>query len=327
MSYDSDSFELCICSSFVVTSNCIGFSKTTGFTGFRKLLSESITIMPHGTLGGYKGDFWKYGETIDYFPKNMPSSLEECMDSFKKSNFKINKKDKIIVFGSCFSQHLLNGLKSKGYTGVDNCLIPSGLNNPFAIKQLLQYVITGDQSNCTYAYNQKYINQYWKGDRKSINTHLISAKAVIITIGLAEYWKDKSTGGVFWMGIPESVYDEAKHELCVATQDEIKNELDEIQKLLPCPIIFTMCPVPLNATFTGKDAFTANSYSKSICRSAMGLHIEQCDNSYYFPVYELCTEISLRYPSWGTAYDPKIPRHISSEMINAIGRLFELVFT
>ena len=283
--------------------------------------------MPRGTLGGYKGDYWTYNDTVDFHPeKQLSKNIEDEFKLFDKPKI-TNKNEKIVIFGSCFSQHLLNSLKSIGFKNVDNCLIPSGLNNIFAIKQLLSYIIKGDDSYNSYSYNKKYEKNTWIGDINKIKKELNKTDLIILTIGLAEYWIDNETGGKFWMGVPNHVYDEKKHELKVATPEEIYNEMNEITKLIKSKIMFVICPVPLRATFTKERCMVANCISKSICRCGVNMFFSKNENPnvIYFPVYELLYFLGTYYKQ--DKFESNVPRHISNEFLSVIGKFFNYLFT
>lgn len=66
------------------------------------------------------------------------------------------------------------------------------------------------------------------------------------------------------------------------------------------PIVFTLSPVPLNATFREISCISANSVSKAILRVAVDeLMRERANdgNLYYFPSYEMVT--SYFKDPWG----------------------------
>ncbi len=281
--------------------------------------------MPKGSLGGYKGDFWKYGKNMDFYPRNLSKKIQEEFKLFNKKKI-INLNDKIIIFGSCFSEHLLKCLKNNGFKNVDNCLIPSGLNNIFAIKQILYYIVNENDAYNSYSYNKKHEKNVWKGDTKKIKKELNKSDLIILTVGLAEYWVDIKTGGKFWMGIPNDIFDEKIHKLKIATPDEISNEMNEISKLLKTKIMFVLCPVPLNATFTKNRCLEANCISKSICRGGFHNFFSNNKNSHiiYFPVYEMCYFLGLYYNI--DIFDPKIPRHVCEKFMNIIGEFFNYLF-
>lgn len=281
--------------------------------------------MPKGTLGGYKGDYWKLGDNIDFYPQKLPNNINECFNLFE-TNKKISINSKVVIFGSCFSEHLMKALKQVGMKNVDNCLIPAGLNNIFAIRQILSYIINDDDSFNSYSYDKKYAKNTWKGDNKKIKKNLLAADLIILTVGLAEYWEDIKTGGKFWMGIPQDKFDDKIHKLKIATPDEISDEMNKISSILDKNIAFTLCPVPLNATFTKEKSIIANSISKSICR--VGFHNFFSNNKNtkisYLPIYEFCYYIGIYYKI--DVFEPGVSRHIDSKFLKNIGLFFNHIY-
>lgn len=287
-------------------------------------------------LGGFKGDYWQYGDQMDFYPRKIPKKIKHCFKYFDRSPINgLDDTSPIIVFGSCFSEHLMTGLSKNNFKNVNNCVVPAGLNNIFAIKQILLYIIHKNQSFNQYAYHQKHIDEVWNGNTETIKNKLQQAQVIIISVGLAEYWTDITTGGKFWMGIPEKQYDKSKHVLQTATPEEICQEMKEISKLLTSDLspvknlhlVFTLCPVPLNATFTQNRSIVANCISKSICRTGFHLFFNSNKNDkvLYFPVYEWCYFIGNYFQK--NVFDSNVSRHLSPDYVNILAKFFRYLFT
>ena len=94
--------------------------------------------------------------------------------------------------------------------------VPPGLNNTFAIKNFIDWCLTGNQSDEAYWYDEIDGGAVkWAPGQESQTYRKVFEKidGLVLTIGLAEVWYDTETGGVFWRGVPKSIYDEEKH-LC-----------------------------------------------------------------------------------------------------------------
>jgi hypothetical protein len=104
----------------------------------------------------------------------------------------------------------------------------------------------------------------------------------------------------------------------VVGYEENKANLDEIYEIISqyghpnSHIIVTVSPVPLLATFTGRDVVVANSFSKSVLRAVAEEWASDKTNVDYFPSYEIVTN-TKRDVAWENDL-----RHVRAEVVNSI---------
>jgi hypothetical protein len=122
---------------------------------------------------------------------------------------------------------------------------------------------------------------------------LPECRVVVITLGLAEVWRDLTSGlPLNLMPIDAIAPEPDRFVLDVLSYQEIVEELEEIHALLSARghpdfrILITVSPVPLKSTFRAEDVITANSYSKSVQRAAVEAFVLAHENVDYFPSYE-----------------------------------------
>jgi hypothetical protein len=126
---------------------------------------------------------------------------------------------------------------------------------------------------------------------------LADADAVLVTLGLSEVWQqlDAYAG---WITVnrtpPASEAGLGSHRTRFLTGDEVAASVRDIIHVVrvargaAIPIVFTVSPIPLKASFTGLDARVANTRSKAAL--VTGLHTvldERPAQVHYFPAYEL----------------------------------------
>jgi hypothetical protein len=127
-------------------------------------------------------------------------------------------------------------------------------------------------------------------------TRVVSkCRIVILTLGLAEAWYDSETGlYANTMFPPQTIkkYPD-RFRLHVLSYDDILNQLERIHATLSrfghpdFRMLITVSPVPFKVSFSGKDALSANTYSKSVQRAAVEAFSLAHDNVDYFPSYEI----------------------------------------
>ena len=146
----------------------------------------------------------------------------------------------------------------------------------------------------------------------------------ILTFGLSEIWYDEPTGNVFWRTIPKDAYDPERHKFRVSSVEENKDNMRKIYDLIrkhrpDAKIIFTLSPIPLQATFRDNSCITSNAVSKGVLRVAIDeLYREKRDEGvlHYWPSYEMITD------AFGQPYKHD-RRHPKDEVLDFIMMLFE----
>jgi hypothetical protein len=207
-----------------------------------------------------------------------------------------DKDSNILTMGSCFAQELRNYLNENGMKS-DWMFVPPGLNNTFALQTFVDWCITGNDAHEPYWYDEHEDGGAvkWRPEEEKETYREIFGRidGLILTVGLAEVWYDITTGGVFWRGVPKSMFDDEKHRCRISTVEEneanLRSLIETVRALRPgLPIILTLSPIPLSATFQDRSCFTSDCLSKSILRVAIDNVVAgEFDNLYYWPSFEI----------------------------------------
>jgi hypothetical protein len=284
---------------------------------------------------------------MESFPK-----LENRMGKFERGEKLISKDTKVVSMGSCFATHIARYLVEKEfnyllYEPVKNKIVASAqwdfVYNSSCMRQIFEYSLNEDWEVAERWWpldNTHLTDPYRRGttystkdSKRLFNKHRVNSKKAIeesevfiLTLGLAETWRSKVDGATFFQVPPNRVLDLNKHEFYIQTPEDVKNDLTAIDRLLReynsgAKIIFTVSPVPFNATFRDDlDVITANNVSKSIIRSGVDMFARESENVYYFPSYEIAAEIADRWRE-------DDGRHIKWEVIAQIMKIFERNWT
>jgi hypothetical protein len=238
----------------------------------------------------------------------------------------------VLTMGSCFAGHLRKRLMDQKKS-TELISVPEGLNNTFALRQFIEWSLTGNLDSNAYWYDEQEdggIEQWMPPEEHSFyRAKFGEFDGFVITIGLSEVWRDKDTGGVFWRGVPRGIYDQGRHVFQISTVDENTENMQAIVDLVRrhCgdkPIIFTLSPVPLIATHrTDVTCLLADSVSKSILRVAIDQVMRRhLDGVYYWPSFEIVRWASghSKYRAFGD--DDGAPRHVNDTHVSAIIEAF-----
>ena len=222
--------------------------------------------------------------------------------------FNITYKDNILFIGSCFSEEIGNKLNELKFTILQN---PNGIlynpvsiadaafsyieNKPFDEKNLFE--LNGlwhswKHHSVFSGINKKEILEKINYSQNTAHTFLKEANFLIITLGTAfNYQLKKSNENV--ANCHKAPADYFKKEL-IPTNDIISEMLraltavDQFNRGLK--IIFTVSPVK-----HVRDGVVENNRSKARLIEAVHSVCEQKQNAFYFPSYELVTDVLRDY--------------------------------
>lgn len=127
--------------------------------------------------------------------------------------------------------------------------------------------------------------------------HLFKSLDVLVfTLGLTETWMQTDTGQVFPTapGTLAGRYNPKVHGFWNMRYPDVRADLDAIISQLRAvnpnlKFLFTVSPVPLTATASGKHVLQATTYSKSVLRAAAEDAAQDHDGVDYFPSFEIIT--------------------------------------
>jgi len=159
---------------------------------------------------------------------------------------------------------------------------------------------------------------------QAVTKRIEGCRAVILTLGLAEVWRDvKADVFVNRTPIPSLFKtDPERYEFHLTSFAENWANLEAIHELLShyghpdIRIIVTVSPVPLMNTFSTMDIVTANTWGKSLLRAAAQEWAAAHSNVDYFPSYEI-VQNSDRAAVWETDL-----RHVKGAAAQHVMNLF-----
>ena len=299
----------------------------------------NMTIHPNSaklSAGNFKVErsAWHKGN-LNYFPakKEQFADLNTLAKEFVFKGFGPDSPifgdgDKVVTMGSCFADRLRAWLNANG-KGTTYINVPEGLNNSFAVRQYLEWALTGDRSTDAYWYDNDKTLGAFNGnliqEQQKLLQHFKEVSAVVVTFGLGEVWKDVETNNVFWRGVPAKFYDPAKHKCVTSTVQENVDNMKRIVDLIQThagadtAVIFTLSPVPLNATFTNRPTIVSDCVSKSILRVSLD-EFFRTDNPNTLtigPSFEMVRWVGA-HTDMSTLFEDDTTRHVNNDIVKII---------
>lgn len=130
-----------------------------------------------------------------------------------------------------------------------------------------------------------------------VNARIRACRVVVLTLGLVEAWKDTVTGLYTNMApLPAMLRDQPERfRFEVTSYDQNREALEAVHALLAAQghpetqVVVTVSPVPLMATFAGRDVVVANTHSKALLRALAEEWSARHDNVHYFPSFEIAS--------------------------------------
>lgn len=247
---------------------------------------------------------WSYvKEATRFFPKDQVEFDEEqeliekyVLQGWLPSSPPFRYHSQLLTIGSCFAQNLRNFLAEKQLLS-DWFFVPPGLNNTFALRHFIDWCATGNRAGDAFWYDMHADGGAvkWEPEAEFQRYREVfeTLDGLVLTVGLAEVWYDAPTGGVFWRGVPKSVYDPSRHRCRVSTvtenRENIRHVIAALRSMRPgITIVLTLSPVPLKATFGERSIMAADCVSKSILRVAIDdVMAEGIPGVHYWPSFEI----------------------------------------
>ena len=224
--------------------------------------------------------------------------------------FKMKREDKLFAIGSCFARGIENALMGQKMevlsAAPEFASLPTankevtGLGftnkyNTFSIYNELRWALDPaaefpchsiakvDDELCCDPHTNPTLQLAGfeetlrrRGMIQTVTRRVAQCRVVIITLGLAEAWRDKSADTfINATPMPELIarYPD-RYEFHVTSFSQNLANLESVHRLLSgfghrdVQFVVTVSPVPLMATFSTEDVVIANTYSKSLLRTA-----------------------------------------------------------
>jgi len=244
-------------------------------------------------------------------------------------SFSFSPSDDFFTMGSCFAREIEKFLVKNGFSAPMTALaLPkeemiSGTPNeilnkytPFSMLNELTWALTGatppDEHLYLEAEDGLYLDPHLHPDLKpvtlerakerraavsALTARIKDCRVIVLTMGLVEAWFD-NLSGLYLNGQPPKRAIDAnpnRFALHVLSYEDVITAIEGIRSVISqhcrpdARILITVSPVPFRATFTGRDALSANTYSKSVLRTAVETFVRRHNNVDYFPSYEMVT--------------------------------------
>lgn len=274
-----------------------------------------------------EGLLWHVGRELSRYPDRKAdyADLAQLVEKFVLPGFlppsrPFHGGSRLLTLGSCFATELRLHLAARG-VAESGLWVPEGLNNTFALRQFIQWCVSGAPSDDAYWYDaaEDGLGRKWTpaAEQADYRRRFEAADGFVITVGLAEVWRDKLSGGVFWRGVPKSIYEPGRYECRMSTVEENEANLRAIVAELGSlgggkPIVFTLSPIPLKATFRQASCVAMDCVSKSILRVALANALQDAPpHVHYWPSFEIVKWLGCHLPQPMFGVEAMDERHLS----------------
>jgi hypothetical protein len=272
--------------------------------------------------------------------------------------FKLRRDDKFYAIGSCFARGLewclqkngiaveslapefsklqpaKEGVSALGFTNKYNtysmlnelrwALDPDATFPRESIVRLTETTWYDPHTNPTLSFAGLGETLQRRALMQAVTKRVKSCRAVVVTLGLAEVWRDvRADVYLNCTPIPSLLKTEPnRYEFHLTSFAQNRANLEAIHELLTryghpdFHIILTVSPVPLMNTFSTMDIIVANTWAKSLLRAVAQEWAMAHPNVDYFPSYEI-VQNSDRAATWESDL-----RHVTGPGVQHIMDLF-----
>ena len=230
--------------------------------------------------------------------------------------------DYVMTHGSCFAHNLAEALGSYNVE-VIHFNVKDYINTTYANKVFFQYA-TGYENSIRQRNLETLKNKFSQALFKNLIDGIKLSKVLILTVGVAPCWFEKSTGNVV-LDIDKKNLN--NYEFKTTGVDWNVKNLLEIIKIVreinpKLHITLTVSPVPLNKSFDMESTVVTDCVSKSVLRVTVHTLLKLgIANLNYWPSFEIVRWIGSHIdPVYGN--DDDHPRHVSRDLVAIIVDLF-----
>ncbi|OAN72278.1 hypothetical protein A8B82_20275 [Sulfitobacter sp. EhC04] len=298
-----------------------------------------------------------FAATLKNKSRKYPDREDARYDDFQLlpdvyPGFRIDPSSSVFTIGSCFARNVEDDLLDRGvdvptahYSAAQDG-VPGRKNrvlnqyNPGTMLQCVQTAFgeapdggiypagIGKVVDCLLSTGGNAVSATRAKERRAeiaalYRDGLAKSDTVVITLGLIETWKDTTTGLYLNEAPPMKLIKRhpEQFEFCRLDVAESVSLVSKMVELLTSDrqrnIVLTVSPVPLQVTFSGGDAVTANGYSKAVLRVVAETVTQKYGNVDYFPSYESVTTAGFRALGEDNVHvRPKIVKRIVNYMLD-----------
>ena len=178
------------------------------------------------------------------------------------------------------------------------------------------------RENVFFNTKEAYLADYDK-HIQAVKDSFLSCKVFVVTLGLNECW-ELPDGTVMSRNPRNNTYQFVKHRTLTVKENvnNIQSFFDIIKKYNPdFKLIISLSPIPFLATGRADThhIITANTHSKAVLRVAAEELVNNNEDMYYLPSYELVTECTE--DAWNSD-----TRHVKPETVSKVVNMFKEIF-
>ena len=294
---------------------------------------------PESMVKWHKGKDFQLFPTMEQLKKNRGKVIREClMRGHAPPKPVIKKTDRVFVAGSCFARQIalrVQQVEDKwgNFEKNDLHIFADAFGNAFVMLRYIEWAlgrksITNAETMQLSIYDPKRrprrgrhlvkVNLDEKA-RESVAKSIGVSDAFVLALGLAELWMDKKADEVFIRAVNVEKYDPERHCFKLTNVAENKKCISDLVAALRsvcpnAPIVLTMTPQRLRATFGKLGSIGAETLNKAILRVAIDEYMKESADSgvYYWPAYEIVKEC------WGPAVWREDGRHLSAKAADEV---------
>jgi tetratricopeptide (TPR) repeat protein len=242
----------------------------------------------------------------------------------------ISPGSRLVTLGSCFAENLSVGLAAAGLR-TKHIGFTEVLNSTYANRYFLDWLFEAGEAPEHYSAFTEYFGDF---DRPAMRRTIAEADVFVFTLGVAPCLFEEATGR-FTFQARSSEIDmvglSKRYAFRTTTIEENVENMRVIKRSLlghapTANLVYSVSPVPLNATFEYRSAVVADCVSKAVLRGVADQIVRSGDERLiYWPSFEIVRWLGAhsQMPVYG---EDGNTRHVNSDLVRMIIDLFVETF-
>jgi tetratricopeptide (TPR) repeat protein len=293
----------------------------------KSIADEILRTIQRIEDGGDKRPAAKWPRANRLFDDLRQLARDFVLTEVDPSSINLDADKKVVALGSCFAENLAKELSASGIA-TEHIGFAEILNSTYANRYFLDWLYeTGDASEHYKDFSTYFSNLDKVATRKIFD----EADLFVYTLGVAPCLFESESGRFIFHADDTEISMQGlskRYNFRTTTVDENFDNMQAVAQILlenkpQARLVYTVSPVPLNASFEYNSAVVADCVSKSILRAAADLLARKNDpRLVYWPSFEIVRWLGAHVPVRSFGDDDGNSRHVNRELVRLIVELF-----
>lgn len=297
----------------------------------KSIADEILRTIQRIEEGGDRRPAAKWPRACQLFDDRRQLVRDFILSEIDPGSIDLGVDKRVVTLGSCFAENLAQELSNMGVV-TEHIGFAEILNSTYANRYFLDWLYeTGDATEHYDDFSSYFSNL----DKTNTRRIFEEADLFVYTLGVAPCLFENESGRFVFHADDTEIGMQGlskRYSFRTTTVDENLANMEAVSQILlgkksQARLVYTVSPVPLNASFEYSSAVIADCVSKSILRAAADQLARKKDpRLVYWPSFEIVRWLGAHVPLRSFGDDDGNSRHVNRELVRLIVELFVEIF-